>query len=80
MPARASNVRMGRVGLDLLKEFVPPALDCHFFVCGPGISAFDRAAAKEKGIEPSPRFLESVLADLKTLGVPNDQITRESYG
>src|SRR5437870_7730999 len=28
----------------------------------------------------APRFLESVLADLGTLGVQRDQITRESYG
>ena len=74
------NVRSGRVRLEVLKEVVPPSLDCHFFVCGPGVSTFERAAAKEKGVQPAPRFLESVLADLKTLGVRNDQITRESYG
>jgi hypothetical protein len=49
-------------------------------VCGPGISKFDVAAAKEAGVEPQPRFLESALADLKALGVPNDRIKREFYG
>jgi len=78
--SRGTNVRSGRVGLQLLKEIVPDSLDCHFFVCGPAVSASDRLAAREKGIEPQPRFLESVLADLKTLGVPRDQITYESYG
>src|SRR5205809_979346 len=70
----------GRVNLEMLKEILPVELDCHFFVCGPAVSAFDRAYAREKGVEPQPRFLESVLGDLKTLGVPRDQITFESYG
>jgi len=79
-PSLGSNVRAGRVGLDLLKESVPSALDCHFFVCGPAVSTFERAASKEKGIDPTPRFLESVLSNLKTLGVQRDQMTYESYG
>jgi ferredoxin-NADP reductase len=78
--SQGSNVRAGRIGIELLRELVPPELDCHFFVCGPGVSAFDRASANEKGVDPTPRFLESVLAHLKTLGVQRDQITRESYG
>jgi 3-ketosteroid 9alpha-monooxygenase subunit B len=80
LPSHMTNVRAGRVGLDLLKELVPPDLNCHFFVCGPAISSFERAAAKEKGVQPPPRFLESVLAGLKTLGVQQDQVTHESYG
>jgi 3-ketosteroid 9alpha-monooxygenase subunit B len=79
MPARL-NVRAGRVGIDLLRELTPPSLGCHFFICGPAVSVYDRASAREKGVTPQPRFMESVLADLKTLGVPSDQITRESYG
>jgi ferredoxin-NADP reductase len=77
---RGTHVRSGRIGIDLLKELVPADMNCHFFICGPGISTFDRAAAKQNGIEPTPRFLESVLADLKILGVRPDQITHESYG
>jgi len=80
LPSHGANVRAGRVRLDLLKELVPSDLNCHFFVCGPAVSAFERAAAKEKGVQPAPRFLESVLADLRTLGVRHDQITHESYG
>jgi 3-ketosteroid 9alpha-monooxygenase subunit B len=77
---RGPNVRPGRVRLQLLKDLVPPALDCHFFICGPAISTFERALAKEKGVDPQPRFLESVVADLKALGVERHQITSESYG
>ena len=79
-PTVYSDVRTGRVRLDLLKEVVPSDLNCHFFVCGPAVSSFERAVARERGVEPAPRFLESVLTDLKALGVRNDQITRESYG
>src|SRR5262245_61931482 len=35
LPSHASNMRTGRVRFDLLKELVPPDLNCHFFICGP---------------------------------------------
>jgi 3-ketosteroid 9alpha-monooxygenase subunit B len=73
-------VRKGRVSAALLRELIPDLDSCVIYVCGPGISKFDRDVAKEKGEPPAPRFLESVLADLKTLGVPNARIKRESYG
>jgi len=74
------DVRKGRIGLPLLREMIPDPAACCVYVCGPGISKFDIAAAKEAGTEPQPRFLEAVLADLKTVGVPNDRIKREFYG
>jgi len=74
------TVRKGRIGLPLLREVIPQPTECYVYLCGPGISKFDIAAAKEAGTEPQPRFLEAVLADLKTLGVPNDRIKREFYG
>src|SRR5215831_8832427 len=46
--ARGPEVRSGRVSLKLLQELLPANLDCHFFICGPAISTFERAAAKEK--------------------------------
>lgn len=78
--ALGPNVRSGRVNLALIRELVPDTSGCHFFVCGPAVSTWDRSAAREQGIEPPPRFLESVLKDLEALGVKKDQITRESYG
>ena len=77
---RSANVRRGRIGTEVLKELIPPTLNCHFFVCGPGISVYERAAAREKGLVPDPRFLETAIAALKELGVPPNQITHESYG
>lgn len=73
-------VRKGRISAAMLQDLVPDLSSCIVYVCGPGISKWDREAAKERGEAPVPRFLESVLADLKTLGVPNARIKRESYG
>ena len=61
------------------KRFGNPE-ECLVYVCGPGVSKFDLAAAKEAGSPPPVRFLESVLADLKALGVPDKRIKREFYG
>jgi 3-ketosteroid 9alpha-monooxygenase subunit B len=73
-------VRRGRIDQTLLREVIPEPTACHIYVCGPGISKFDVAAAKEAGVAPQPRFLEGVLGDLKALGVPGNRITREFYG
>ena len=74
------TVRRGRVDLALLREAIASPGECLVYVCGPGISKFDLAAARQAGTTPAPRFLESVLADLKALGVPDQQIRREFYG
>jgi len=74
------NVRRGRVDQALLREAIEDPTACLVYVCGPGVSKFDLAAAKEAGTAPPKRFLESVLADLKDLGVPDKRIKREFYG
>ena len=73
-------VRKGRVNAALIRELVPEVESCIVYVCGPGISKWDREAAKQKGEAPQARFLETVLTDLLSLGVPNARIKRESYG
>lgn len=74
------NVWSGRLNTDLIRKHVPDASECSFYVCGPAISAWDRAAAREKGTRPEPRFLETVLASLESLGAKKAQIIHESYG
>jgi 3-ketosteroid 9alpha-monooxygenase subunit B len=74
------DVRKGRLSASLIAELVPDLSEAFFYVCGPAISAWDRAAARETGRELQPRFLESVLMALESLGVKKNQITRESYG
>jgi ferredoxin-NADP reductase len=75
-----AGMRYGRVNAELIREFVPSPEEARFYLCGPAISTWDRVAAKEAGVEPQPRFMETVLAALESLGVKKNQITRESYG
>ena len=77
---RRGSARTGRVSVELLKEVIPDPTTCRVFACGPAISIWDRKAAREKGVTPTPRFLETVLEGLKAIGVRSDQVTRESYG
>jgi ferredoxin-NADP reductase len=74
------SVRKGRMDEALLREFLPDPSACLVYLCGPGISKWDREAAREAGTEPQPRFIESALASLRTIGVPDRRIKRESYG
>lgn len=74
------HVRSGRISEELLREMIPNPTAAHVYCCGPGITKFDREGARARGEEPSPRFLESALLALATLGVPPKQIHRESYG
>jgi len=74
------SVRQGRVGDALLAELIPDPKACYVYLCGPGISKFDRDAAREAGTEPQPKFIETSLQNLLKLGVPNARIKRESYG
>jgi ferredoxin-NADP reductase len=74
------DVRRGRVTQAMLAELIPDPRSCLVYACGPGIGPWERLAARERGEEPRPRFLETVLAALAELGVPRDRIRRESYG
>jgi len=76
----SENIVTGRITKELLAKYVEDASHQFVFVCGPSISAFDKKAAKEKGVEPKPRFLESVLQALEEIGFTDDRIKRESYG
>ena len=74
------SVRKGRISDQLLRELIPDPTACLVYLCGPGISKWDREAAREAGTEPQPRFIESALTSLKGIGVPDRRIKRESYG
>ena len=74
------NVLQGRVTSALLRELIPDPSASVVYACGPAVSAWDKAAAKETGAPPAPRFMESIVQILAEIGVPNDRIKRESYG
>jgi ferredoxin-NADP reductase len=75
-----ADVRPGRLNAGVLRDVIAAPGEAHYFCCGPGITKFDREAAKAKGQEASPRFLESALQAIAELGVPQGQVHRESYG
>lgn len=77
---RGPNCHAGRLNAALLKEIIPEPEAVEVFCCGPGVTKFDREAAKAKGEEVAPRFLESSLAALAEIGVPQKKVHRESYG
>jgi ferredoxin-NADP reductase len=70
----------GRIGEALLKEAIPDPSSCVVYACGPANGPAEKKAAKEKGVPPAPRFLETCLAALQAIGVPEDRIEYESYG
>jgi 3-ketosteroid 9alpha-monooxygenase subunit B len=72
--------REGRVTRQLLEEAMPDKDHCLVYACGPAIGPYEKKAAREKGIEPAPRFLEGVLQQLSALGVPKERIHHESWG
>jgi 3-ketosteroid 9alpha-monooxygenase subunit B len=73
-------IRRGRVSEELIREFIPDPTAIEVYTCGPGLSKFERQAAKAKGEEPTPRFLETTLEALASVGVPSKRIHYESYG
>jgi len=76
----SQSVWKGRVSAATLRELVPDPKAALVYACGPAIGPFERAAAREKGEDPKPRFLEAVQKALKEVGVPDNRVVRESYG
>ncbi|HXE79114.1 MAG TPA: hypothetical protein VNK41_00040 [Vicinamibacterales bacterium] len=74
------DVRTGRITADLIREVVPDYDTCLFYACGPAIGPWERLAAKQKGEEPTPRFMETVRAIMKELNVPKQRFKEEAYG
>jgi len=72
--------RKGRMGKAAVEEELGILNDPLIFVCGPALSIYEKRAAKARGEELSPRFFESVMSFLDTLGVDPKRIKKESYG
>lgn len=79
-PEEAPDARLCRVDLDLLSSIVSDPDGCLVYCCGPGLTRWDKKAARERGEEPKPRFLESVRELLNELQVPRKAIHTEAYG
>jgi 3-ketosteroid 9alpha-monooxygenase subunit B len=74
------NYHNGRVDGDLVRQHITDPSAVEVFACGPAVGKWDRLAAQRTGQPPKPRFMESVLEALESLGVSKDRIHRESYG
>jgi 3-ketosteroid 9alpha-monooxygenase subunit B len=74
------RVHPGRVTPDLLRKVVPDWSTPVVFACGPAITKYEKLAAKEKGVEPTPRFMESAVASLLEVGLSKERLVKESYG
>lgn len=81
-PAAGDAFRHGRIDEALLAEAIPESEreTCLVYACGPAILPWDRRAALEAGTSPTPRFMETVLGHLHTLGIHDRRIRRETYG
>ena len=74
------GVRKGRISEALLEELIPDRATCIVYVCGPAITPWDRRKALETRTPATPRFMETVLGHLHTLGVEDKRIKREAFG
>jgi 3-ketosteroid 9alpha-monooxygenase subunit B len=74
------HVRVGRVDEGVLRSVLADPKASHVFLCGPAVTKHERAEARARGVEPQPRFLDSALAALASIGVSRAQIHQENYG
>jgi ferredoxin-NADP reductase len=74
------KVRKGRVSQALIEELVPDRQTCLVYACGPAITPWERRKAMETRTPATPRFMETVLGHLHTLGIEDKRIKREVYG
>lgn len=77
---QGGDVRAGRVEAELLGSVLDREPSSLIYACGPAISVWERRAAKAQGTTPAPRFLESMLSHLASLGVSRDRIKLEAFG
>lgn len=74
------RVHAGRISPAILRKFVPDWSAVEVFACGPAITRYEKVAARERNVEPTPRFMESVVASLLEVGLPKERLHKESYG
>ncbi|AKU90467.1 hypothetical protein [Vulgatibacter incomptus] len=79
-PAESPCARLGRINREVLADAIPEPGNCLVYACGPAITRWDKKAARDRGEEPAPRFIETVKAVLAELGVPRTAVHTEAYG
>ena len=79
-PAGIRNAHKGRISAALVQQVIPDPSNVFAFSCGPGITPHERKAARAKGEEPVPRFIEHMVQTLHQHGLGKKQIKQESWG
>jgi ferredoxin-NADP reductase len=75
-----SDVRSGRIGRDLLAEILGAEPTSLVYACGPAISVWEKREASARGVPATPRFLETMQAELEALGLPRGKLKLEAFG
>jgi 3-ketosteroid 9alpha-monooxygenase subunit B len=80
LPGEA-EVRAGRIGRNLLAETLAAEPTSLVYACGPAISVWEkRDSIARGGPPPSPRFLETMQAELEGLRLPRSRLKVEAFG
>ncbi len=79
-PTGIPGARRGRITRELLQEVIADPSRTLAYTCGPGITPHERKAARDKGEEPAPRFVENMVALLHEAGLDRKQVKQESWG
>lgn len=80
LPAFSPNISLGRVNQQAVEQALAGISNPLVYVCGPAISLHDKKTAKAESRILAPKFMESVLDQLKTIGVDPKRIKHESWG
>ena len=76
-----ADVRSGRIGRDLLAATLEAEPTSLVYACGPAVSVWEKRDSSTRGVAPPPpRFLETMLAELETLGLPRSRLKIEAFG
>ena len=79
-PKNIANFQRGRLTLELVRKVVRDPSSVRVFACGAAITKWQKQAAKEKGVEPTPPFMETVEQNVHALGVPKAHFKKEEFG
>lgn len=74
------NFFKGRPSTEFVSRYVQDPSTVLIYSCGPAITKYEKAKAKETGIEPTPRFIESVHDIVHDLGVDKKRFKKEEFG
>jgi len=75
----SKGVHFGRADIELIKSQINDIDSTVAFVCGPAITGLEKKKAKEAGVEPTPRFVNTMLEYVGEIGIPSDRVKKESW-